>query len=164
MIKILRVDDRLIHGQVAVAWSKVLNISHIVLVDEEVVKNELQKMTLKMAVPQGIKFIASNTEDGIKLLKDPRTKKLKIMIVVRDLGIALKLAENLPDIEVINLGNYGMVARKGANPKKPLLKTVRVDDEDIKILEKIAKLGLPFEAQLTPDSAKKNVLSLLKGE
>ena len=95
MIKMLRVDERLIHGQVAVSWSKVLKITHIVLINNEVVKNEIQKMTLKMAVPQGVKLAIKDVKGGIELLKDERTENMKILVVVNNPSDALTVAKEI---------------------------------------------------------------------
>lgn len=164
MIKMLRIDERLIHGQVAVAWSKVLKITHIVLINDEVVKNEIQKMTLKMAVPDGVKLAIKGIEEGIALLSDPRTESMQILIVVSNPKDALAVAEKAKGIELINIGNYGLFPSKSGKPKKELVTCVRVDEDELLLLKKIGELGLPFEAQLTPDSSKKDMIRLLKGE
>ena len=46
MIKLLRVDDRLIHGAVAFSWTKELSINLIVLANDKIAKDDFQKMTL----------------------------------------------------------------------------------------------------------------------
>lgn len=51
MIKMLRIDDRLIHGQIAVVWSKELGVDRIVVANDKVAVNDVQKATLKMAAP-----------------------------------------------------------------------------------------------------------------
>lgn len=164
MIKMLRVDERLIHGQVAVSWTKVLNISHIVLINNDVVKNEMQKMTLKMAVPAEVKLAIKNVEDGINLLKDPRTEKMRILIVVKNPFDALEVAKQTKNIELINLGNYGLLPSGSDKVQKELVSCIRINEDDLLILKSIVKLGIPFEAQLTPDSSKKDMIKLLKGE
>ena len=55
MIKLLRVDDRLIHGQVATTWTKTLQADSIIVANDEVIHNELQIIALKLAVPAGMK-------------------------------------------------------------------------------------------------------------
>ena len=52
MIVCLRVDERLIHGQVAMTWTKELKLNGLVVASDEAASNEIQKMTLKMAVPE----------------------------------------------------------------------------------------------------------------
>lgn len=164
MIKMLRIDERLIHGQVAIAWSKVLKITHIVLINNEVVKNEIQKMTLKMAVPDGVKLAIKGVEDGIELLKDTRTENMQILVVVGNPMDALAVAGKTKGIALVNIGNYGLFPSKNGKPKKELVTCVRADEDEIAVLKKIGELGLPFEAQLTPDSSKKDMIKLLKGE
>lgn len=164
MIKMLRVDERLIHGQVAVSWTKVLGITHIVLINNAVVKNEMQKMTLKMAVPPGVKLAIKDVESGIKLLKDPRTEKMKILIVVKNPFDALEIAQKIKGIDLINLGNYGLLPSSSSKEQKELVNCIRVNEDDLNALKNIAKLGIPFEAQLTPDASKKDMIKLLKGE
>lgn len=164
MIKMLRIDERLIHGQVAVVWSKVLKITHIVLINNAVVKNEMQKITLKMAVPEGVKLAIKDLKGGIELLKDPRINNMQIMVVVSNPQDALFIAKEITNIQLINLGNYGLLPSKNNNPKKELVTCVRVDENEISTLKEIVELKIPFEAQLTPDSSKKDIIKMLKGE
>lgn len=164
MINMLRIDERLIHGQVAVAWIKVLNITHIVVINNDVVKNEVQKVTLKMAVPEGVKLAIKDVKDGIELLKDKRTENMKVLVVVKNIEDALAVAEQIKNIDVINVGNYGLLpCHRGVN-KKEISKCLCVDEEDIKKLKKIGALGIPFQAQLTPNNTSKDMNKLLRGE
>ena len=55
MISMMRIDDRLIHGQVAVMWSKELGISRIIVASDAIASNEIQVSALKMAAPAGVK-------------------------------------------------------------------------------------------------------------
>ena len=57
MIIQIRVDDRLIHGQIAVVWSKYFATNHLVVANDQAAKNEVQQMTLKMATPNGVKVL-----------------------------------------------------------------------------------------------------------
>ena len=54
-IRLARIDDRLIHGQVATAWSKMTGINRIIVVSDEVANDQLRKFLLKEAAPPGIK-------------------------------------------------------------------------------------------------------------
>lgn len=57
MLAQLRVDDRLIHGQVAVVWTKELNTPLMVVANDHAAKDKVMQMTLKMAVPDGMKLL-----------------------------------------------------------------------------------------------------------
>ena len=77
MIKLLRVDDRLIHGQVATTWTKTLQADSIIVANDEVIHNELQIIALKLAVPAGMKVAIRSVEDAIGLLQNPKAETLK---------------------------------------------------------------------------------------
>ena len=72
MLAQLRVDDRLIHGQVAVVWTKELNTPLLVVANDNAAKNKVMQMTLKMAVPTGTKLLIRSVDDAIKIFNDPR--------------------------------------------------------------------------------------------
>ena len=158
MIKMLRIDERLIHGQVAVVWSKALSITHIIVANDDVVNNELQITSMKMAVPDNIKFIARDVKDTINILNNPKAENLSMMVVVRNFKDALEIAKNVKNIEQVSVGNYGLlpVNKHKGKPQKKIDATVEVDDDDMKYIKEIAELNVPFDSQLTPDSSKKN--------
>ena len=164
MIKMLRVDERLIHGEVGSTCQKVLKITHIVLINNEVVKNEIQKMTLKMAVPQGVKLAIKDVKGGIELLKDERTENMKILVVVNNPSDALTVAKEIKNIDLLNLGNFGLLPSSDERPKKEIAKCIRVNEDELEVLKEIAKLDIPFEAQLTPDASVKDMKKVLGGE
>lgn len=166
MIKMLRIDERLIHGQVAVVWSKVLHVDHILVANDAVVNNETQQMTMKMAVPDNIKFICRSVSDAAKILTDPRAAKLAMFVVVQNFKDAIKIAQPLQDqIAVINVGNYGLLpVNQHDKPQKTIATAVQVDEDDLKEIKALAKLQPPFEAQLTPDSQSKNFKKIYGGE
>ncbi len=165
MIEMLRIDERLVHGQVAVSWSKVLGITHLVVINERVAKNEMQKMTLKLAVPNNVKFIVKNIEEGIQIINDPRGQAFRMLVIVENFQDALVICQNVSTIKVINIGNYGLLPiNQHGGKQKEFATAVRVTEEDVQIIREIAQLTIPFEAQLTPDAPKKDVRKLLKGD
>ena len=82
MIKLLRVDERLVHGQVALAWTNSLNADCIFVVNDDVRKDKLRLTTLKMAVPAGVKFVSKSVDDAVEVLNSGKTDKYKMLIVV----------------------------------------------------------------------------------
>ncbi|AJO21248.1 PTS sugar transporter subunit IIB [Weizmannia coagulans] len=99
MIVALRVDERLIHGQVAMTWTKALKLDGLVVANDEAANNEIQKMSLKMAVPQEIKCIIKTVESAIQLLNDPRAQKMRLMVLVTTVKDAVTICERFQDIE-----------------------------------------------------------------
>lgn len=157
MIKMLRIDERLIHGQVAVVWSKAMSITHILVANDEVVKNDLQISSMKMAVPDDIKFLARTLDGSIKILNNSKASSLAMMVIVRNFKDALEIAQNVADIELINVGNYGLLpVNQHGKPQKQIDDAILADEDDLNYIKQIADLDFPFVSQLTPDSSKKN--------
>lgn len=72
MIVQLRVDDRLVHGQVTLMWGKELSTKGILVANDAAAQNETQSSTLKMACPSGQKLLIRTIDDAIKIANDPR--------------------------------------------------------------------------------------------
>ncbi len=134
MIKQLRVDERLIHGQIATAWSRQLNVGGIVVANDEIVNNPLTVKVLKMSVPAGKKVLIQSMEKAEAVLKDPRIETMDVLVIVNNPKDALTLARNLK-IKEVNIGNY-----VNPNGSISLTNTVIVDDEDITVLKEISQL------------------------
>lgn len=105
MIKITRVDERLVHGQVAFAWTNSLGADCILVVNDEAAADKIRATTLKLAAPAGIKFSIKSVADAIALLNGTKTDKYKVFVIVGNTDDALKLVENVKGVDHINLGN-----------------------------------------------------------
>ncbi len=104
MIKLLRVDHRLLHGQVAFSWTQGLGADCILIANDDVPKNDIRKTTIKLAKPAGVKLVIKTIEDAIAALKSGVTEKYKLFIVVESVEDAYRLATAYPEIKEINLG------------------------------------------------------------
>lgn len=152
MIKMLRIDERLIHGQVAMIWSKHLGIDRIVVVNEKAALDPILASTLKMAAPDTIKVIVLGHEKAKVLFNDPRTANLKILVVVNSPQDALFVTENVDGLPKVNVGNYGRVEGK-TSEKEKINDNLYLGAEDKTDLRKIMDLGVPVEYQLVPDQS-----------
>lgn len=75
MVELCRVDDRMLHGQVAVTWVNQVAPDAILIANDEAATNEMSKLAFKMAKPAGVKLAIKTVKDAAVLLNDPRTKK-----------------------------------------------------------------------------------------
>ena len=107
MITMMRVDDRLIHGQVAVMWSKELQIQRIIVASDRIAANELQVSALKMAAPADVKAAILPIDKAAGIINDPRSKDMKILVISNDPADLLHLAEKIGERPVLNIANYG---------------------------------------------------------
>lgn len=161
MIKMVRIDERLIHGQVALIWTKHLGIERIVVVNDKISRNLTMVSTLKMAAPDNVKCIVLGVENGIELLNDPRTEALKILVVLNNVEDAKVLCQRVKNISLLNVGNYGRADGNTAEKEKItdnlfLTKKDRVD------FKEIFETGVEVEYQIVPDQLKKKMKELIK--
>lgn len=113
MIKLLRVDHRLVHGQVAMTWTQELDTNCILIASDSVVKDDVRKTTLKLARPAGVKLVIKSIEDSIEALNSGVTDKYRLFIVVESIEDAYRLAKGHNGIDHVNIG--GTKPREGAD-------------------------------------------------
>ena len=65
MIKVLRVDDRLLHGQVAVAWTNYYKVDTIVIANDKVITDKTMQIAFKLATPPGITLSMKSLEGAV---------------------------------------------------------------------------------------------------
>lgn len=156
MIKCVRIDHRLLHGQVAFSWSKFLDADCILLASDNLVKDELKMAAMKMAKPTGLKLVMKSIEDSVKALNSGVTDKYKLFIIVESVEDIYRLANEVDSIKSINIG--GMKAR---DDRKQISKAVFVSDDDIAKLKELNEKGIELEVRLVPTDAKQNFMDLI---
>lgn len=157
MVELLRVDERLLHGQVAVTWMNEVNPDSILIANDEIVENEMSKMALRMVKPNGVKMAIKSIEQAATVLNDPRAEKMKIFVIVKTIADALRLVEKTDTIKKINIG--GVKKKEGS---KLVTAAVYLNDEDLRTLEDLSNKVDHVEFRMVPtDSAKlaKDVLA-----
>lgn len=149
MISLFRIDDRLIHGQVAMAWSKAANADIIIAVDKTAANDQLQKMALLLAKPSGVEAKIIDPKDFAKTYQE--VKESKVMVVVGNPIDASKIVKELKGKENfdINLGNL-----KIGDNKEKISGSIYVTQEEKLALEEIKKDGFKIYIQGTPTSKK----------
>lgn len=164
MISMVRIDDRLIHGQVAVMWSKQLGISRIVVASDKIAENEIQVNALKMAAPAGIKAFVLPIQKAVELLNDPRAASMKILVISNNPKDIYEVLQQVNEKPLLNLANYGRIGGGTLSDKKKVTETVYLTKEDIEIFNKIFDMGYDFEYQPLPGDSKQSLKQLLGGK
>ena len=149
MILLLRVDHRLLHGQVAFSWIQNLGADCILIANDGVVNDELRKTTMKLAKPQEVKLVIKNIEDSIQALKSGVTDKYKLFIVVESVEDAYKIAKEVDEIKQINLG--GVKARENS---RNISKAVNLLEEEENLLKELQSLGIEIEIRQVANDTK----------
>ena len=159
----LRVDDRLIHGQVAVMWSKQLAVTRNIVANDEIAANELQASALKMAAPAGVKAAILPVEKAQGIINDPRSEGMKILTISnnpQDLRDVLKGVSERP---VLNIANYGRIGGSLADKKK-ITETVYLTQEDIETVREIHDMGVEIIYQPLPNDPREDFMKLMEGK
>lgn len=156
MIKLTRIDHRLLHGQVAFSWTKFLDSDCILIANDELMKDELKMNAMRMAKPTGVKLVMKSIDDSIKALNSGVTDKYKLFIIVASVEDAYRLCKAVDRIKTINVG--GMKQRED---RRQISKAVFISDEDEKMLRELNDQGIELEVRLVPGDTKQKVVDLL---
>ncbi|PAD93598.1 PTS system mannose/fructose/N-acetylgalactosamine-transporter subunit IIB [Shouchella clausii] len=150
MITFFRVDDRLIHGQVAYSWTKHLEAEVILVANDKVVNDPIQKMSLNLAKPSGVAIEVASVADAVKYIQSTENQNKRIFVLVNNSTDALTFAKSNVGLQSINLG--GMRAGEG---KQSVSRAIYVNDQDIQHFKEIEELGIEVEIRQVPTDSKK---------
>ena len=156
MIKAVRVDYRLLHGQVAVSWTSALGADCLLLVSDTVKNDTLRLNAIKLAKPSGVKVVIKNTEEAVEALKSGVTDKYKLFIICEDLGIAQKIMDATGE-KSLNIGNTPF--REGT---KQYGKSANLSPEDEKVIKDMLADGLDGFIQMIPSEKSIKCKSLFR--
>ena len=127
MIKSVHLDDRLIHGQVAISWTRSLGINVLLVVNDQIVNDQTRRNALKIGVPAGVKFGFRSVEEGIKFLNSPDSEKYKIMVLINNAIDAEKVMLDISGVNELTIGGV----RKNA---PYITDNLNLDNDDIHAL------------------------------
>lgn len=152
MIKLVRIDYRLLHGQVVFAWSKALGITRTIVVNDEAATDDFKKMSLNLSKPSGMKLNIFTVDETIK--KMPKIEQLSdnIMLIFGNTEETLKFCEAYSKIEEINYG--GLPNKEGAEQYSNAIHLLPSEVEDSK---KLKDLGIHLYMQQVPTSKKEDL-------
>lgn len=149
-----RIDDRLIHGQVATTWIRTQSIEQVAVINDELAKDPMQASVIKMAAPTGVKAVLLDITRFLEAYK--KGFKKRTMLIVTNPKDVLTLLENGVSFPYLNVG--GMKYKEG---RKRLTEAVAVTEEELDDFEAIVKKGVKVEIQMVPNSAKEDISKYL---
>lgn len=157
MIVLTRVDYRLIHGQVAMAWTRSLGADCILVASDAVASDDMRKTTLRLARPQGVKLVIKSIDDAIKALNSGVTDKYHLFIIVESIEDAYRLASGYDGIRSINLGG----TKPSDDATRRLSTAIFVSDADAERLRALHARGIELEIRQVPDEERVDAAMLL---
>ncbi len=153
---ILRVDDRLIHGQVIAGWVRPLGIKLIILVSNRICQDEWACNAYRLAIPEGIEFSCTNIEECMALVK--KADKKNLMVIVESVKEARELVKNGLIVKDVNIG--GISYKEGT---REVATYIHLSAEDIEAVVYLHKLGIKVSGRQLPNSAAVDVAKSLAG-
>lgn len=151
-----RVDERLIHGQVAMVWTNTVGADRILVANDKAVKDEIQIGALKMAKPTGVKLSILSVNRAIENLKNGKYDGDKVFIITRDIPDMAQLIHGGVPIHTFNVGN---IAQKEGSVA--IKKSVSLSPEDITILRELLQEGVKITAQMLPSEPADSIEKIL---
>ena len=141
-ISLLRIDDRLIHGQVATSWAKAVKCEAIFAISDEVAEDALRRELLLQIAPAHLKAYVIPVEKAIKVYHNPKYAGKNILWLVTKPADVVRLVEGGVKIDKVNVG--GMTYKDG---NKQLSDAVTVGKEDVEAFKKLLDLGIDLSMQ-----------------
>lgn len=152
MIKLIRLDERLIHGQVAIKWSRHTGVDRIIVANDEAAGNPIVQKSLMMAAPTTAKVAIKSVKDAIALMNDPRAESLKILTIVSNPEDLVKVIEAVKGIPLVNIGNYGRIAPKqDESARTTYASNLYAYPSEVEVFKKVLSFGIETVYQTTPE-------------
>ena len=149
MIKCLRVDHRLLQGQVTFSWTSALGADCILIANDALMQDELKKMAIKMAKPQGVKLVLKNIDYAIQSINSGVTDKYKLFIVVESVKDAYRLMTETHVIDSVVLGGT-----KATAETKNISKAVNLTEKEIELVKDLLNKEYSVEIRMVPTDKK----------
>jgi fructoselysine/glucoselysine PTS system EIIB component len=152
MIKLLRVDDRLIHGQVAMVWTSFLQANHIIVANDKVANDAMSKMALSLAKPPGVDLEFLSVNSAIEHLNGTTLANKKVFVVVESTSDARTLCSKVGEISKVI---FGGIRQSGG--KTLIDRQVFLDAQDIQNWKDMVSMGKEVQIQVVPSEKTVNL-------
>ncbi|MDQ4427944.1 PTS sugar transporter subunit IIB [Yokenella regensburgei] len=155
----IRVDDRLIHGQVATRWVSHFNANRIMVIDDAVAANDVEKMLLRSAAPEGCNTSILSFEKASANILAGNYDGQRVLILLKTPELALKLINCGAALTQLNIGNMS-----NKDDRRQIKRSVSVNDAEIAAINALLEKGVAVTAQMTPEEPNACITTFLKAD
>ena len=156
VIGLARIDDRLIHGQVATRWTKETNVTRIIVVSDEVAADTVRKTLLTQVAPPGVTAHVVDVAKMIRVYNNPKYAGERVMLLFTNPTDVERIVEGGVKITSVNIG--GMAYRQG---KTQVNNAVSVDEKDIEAFKKLNARGIELEVRKVSNDPRLKMMDLI---
>lgn len=144
-ISLFRIDFRLIHGQVIVKWLKQTAADRIIIIDDQLAKDDFMADIYRMAAPPDIEVEIYSKDHAVAAWKEDEMGTGKVFILVKNVATALALVQEGFGVREIQVGGLG-----GDSSRVTICPGVTLDTKDAQQLQEIESLGVKVYFHVVP--------------
>nr|WP_300307351.1 PTS sugar transporter subunit IIB [uncultured Anaerostipes sp.] len=148
----VRVDDRLIHGQVVTQWVKVFKAQKIVVIDNNVAKDKMQKNILKFAAPADMKVSIFSVDKAVEVWNKNQFGNMNVFVLFKDVKQIAEMKDKGVKFDEITLGNMSITG-----DRKQIYKSTGFTKEEAQTLFDLGKDGVNLFFQTQPTDRKESI-------
>jgi PTS system mannose-specific IIB component len=156
-VRHLRIDNRLVHGQVVVSWLQAERADTILVANDVIAGDDFQKTMLMAVKPPSVHELIFSIPDALTYVKDPSHQGEQIFLLVKDPADALRLQQGGIGVQVMNVGNMAFAAGS-----KRVTRTVFVTDRDIEAFKALHEAGVELTARMMPTDRRNDFMQILR--
>jgi mannose/fructose/N-acetylgalactosamine-specific phosphotransferase system component IIB len=145
-LALIRVDARLIHGQVASKWSNCLNVNRIIVVDDETANDDFMKKFFEMAAMPGIKVTIFSVSQAAEEWQKNKFGDGKAIVIIKNIASAKKAYEEGFRFPSLDIGQV-----PGGGDRFTVYDSINLNNEEVNLLEKLQELGVRVYFQTLPE-------------
>jgi mannose/fructose/sorbose-specific phosphotransferase system IIB component len=156
-VRHVRIDNRLVHGQVVVTWLQAERADTIVVANDGIAADDFQKTMLLAVKPPSVNELIFSVDDALAYVKDPANAGKQIFLLVKEPGDALRLHRGGLGITTMNVGNMAFAAGS-----KRVTRTVFVTPKDIEAFKALSDEGVELTARMMPTEGRNDFMKLMR--
>lgn len=145
MIKLVRLDYRLLHGQVVFSWCGYTGAQRIIVIDDETATDELKKSAISLSKPAGVRLNIFTLETALSKMKKVEQLNENIMIIIGNTKTLLEFCQVYDKVKLVNYG--GLANKEGA---KQCASAIFMTEDEVDDTRKVLDLGIEISVQQTP--------------
>ena len=143
----VRIDDRMIHGQVATQWSGRLNATRIMVINDSIVNDDMRKTVVRLAAPANVSTSILSRQKALTNIKNGKYKGQRVLLICLSPVDVNYLIDNGLPIKSVNVGN--LAQRDGTERIRP---SVNLTPEEKEAFKKLIGRGVEVTVIPTPQS------------
>jgi mannose/fructose/N-acetylgalactosamine-specific phosphotransferase system component IIB len=148
MVELIRVDDRLVHGQVTTTWVPYIKAERLLVASDEVAADRMRTDAIECCAYSGLAIEIKSVQGALESSKSGEFAGSRTILLVSGLSEARRLYDGGMEFKSLNVGNI----HHGTGECREITPSVCIDTADEEILERFVDLGVEIDLRDVPRS------------